>query len=125
MFVGIDVSGHRLDVHLRPSGAAFEVPRDDTGIAALVERLGPVAPALIMSEATGDFESAVAAGIAVRNVLYMAALTAVCWNPSIRDLYLRLRGRGRPAKSALATTMRKLLTVLNAILRDAKPWQNA
>ena len=307
MFVGIDVSKDRLDVHLRPSGEAFAVPRDDAGIAALVERLGPVAPALLVIEATGGFEIAVAAGIAgaglplavvnpaqvrafaratgrlaktdrldaaviahfaeavrpeprplpseaaqalaefvarrrqlvemigmernrqrtarsarviagiahtlkaletslaavdreiddevrgspvwraaedlltsvpgigritartllaelpelgridrrglaalvgvapvnrdsgamrahraiaggrtaVRNVLYMAALTAVRWNPPIRDLYLRLRGRGRPAKSALVAAMRKLLTVLNAILRDEKPWQNA
>ena len=46
MFVGIDVSKDRLDVHLRPSGEAFAVSRDGAGIAALVDRLGPLAPAL-------------------------------------------------------------------------------
>jgi transposase len=61
----------------------------------------------------------------VRNVLYMAALTATRCNPPIRDLYLRLRQRGRPAKAALVAAIRKLLTVLNAILREKRPWQNA
>jgi transposase len=62
---------------------------------------------------------------AVRRVLYMAALTATSWNPAIRTLYLRLRARGRPAKAALVAAMRKLLTILNAIMRDRRPWQNA
>ena len=44
-------------------------------------------------------------------------------NPAIRALYLRLRGRGRPAKAALVAAMRKLLTILNAIMRDRRPWQ--
>jgi transposase len=69
---------------------------------------------------------AIAGGRAtVRNVLYMAALAAVRWNPAIRDLYERLRARGRPAKAALVAAMRKLLTILNAILRDQRPWQSA
>jgi transposase len=62
---------------------------------------------------------------AVRNTLYMAALSAASWNPAIRTLYLRLRARGRPAKAALVAAMRKLLTILNAIMRDRRPWQNA
>src|SRR4051812_34708509 len=307
MFVGIDVSKDRLDVHLRPSGEAFAVSRDGAGIAALVGRLGPIGPVLVVLEATGGFEITVAAGIAgaglplavvnpaqvrafaratgrlaktdrldaeliahfaeavrpeprplaseaahalaemvarrrqlvemigmernrqrtarspkvlkgivptlkaletalaaidreiddevrgspawratedlltsvpgigritartliaelpelgnidrrrlaalvgvapinrdsgamlchraiaggpadVRRVLFMAAVTAIRWNPPIRDLYLRLRARGRPAKAALVAAMRKLLTILNAILRDGKPWRNA
>jgi transposase len=64
MFVGIDVSKDRLDVHLRPSGEAFAVSRDGAGIAALVDRLGPLAPGLVVLEATGGFEITVAAGIA-------------------------------------------------------------
>jgi transposase len=307
MFVGIDVSKDRLDVHLRPSGEAFVVSRDGVGITALVDRLGPIDPVLVVLEATGGFEITVAAGIAgaglalavvnpaqvrafaratgrlaktdrldaeliahfaeavrpeprplaseaaqglaemvarrrqlvemigmernrqrtarspkvlkgiartlkaleaalavidreiddevrgspvwratedlltsvpgigritartliaelpelgsidrrrlaalvgvapinrdsgamrghraiaggradVRRVVFMAAVTAIRWNPPIRDLYLRLRARGRPAKAALVAAMRKLLTILNAILRDGKPWQNA
>lgn len=58
----------------------------------------------------------------VRNVLCMAALAATRWNPVIRDRYLRLRNRGRPAKAALTAAMRKLLTILNAILRHQQPW---
>jgi transposase len=61
----------------------------------------------------------------VRHTLYMAALSATSWNPAIRTLYLRLRARGRPAKAALVAAMRKLLTILNAIMRDRRPWQNA
>ena len=64
---------------------------------------------------------AIAGGRAdVRRVLFMAAVTAIRWNPPIRDLYLRLRARGRPAKAALVAAMRKLLTILNAILRDGE-----
>lgn len=307
MFVGIDVSKDRLDVHVRPSGEVFAVNRDGPGIAAMTARLGPLAPTLVVIEATGGFEITVAAGIAaaglplavvnpaqirafaratgrlaktdrldaaaiahfaeavrpearplaseaaqglaelvgrrrqlvemigmetnrrhsarnpkvlrgiartlkaleaalaaidgeiddevrgspawraaedlltsvpgigpitvrtliaelpelgridrrslaalvgvaplnrdsgatrghraiaggrtgVRNVLYMAVLAAIRCNPPIRDLYLRLRGRGRPAKAALVAAMRKLLTILNAILRDGQPWQSA
>lgn len=55
----------------------------------------------------------------------MAALTAVRWNPAIAAFYRRLRDRGRPAKAALVAAMRKLLTILNAILRDRRPWQSA
>ena len=61
----------------------------------------------------------------MRHVLYMAALSATSWNPAIRSLNLRLRQRGRPAKPALVAAMRKLLTILNAIMRDARPWQSA
>jgi transposase len=307
MFVGIDISKDRLDVHLRPSGESFFVPRDGQGIAELAERLGARGPGLVVLEATGGFEITVAAGLAgarlplavvnpaqirafaraigrlaktdrldaeliarfaeqvrpeprpvqgeqaqtlaelvarrrqivemigmesnrrrqarsakvvrgiertlaalqaalaeldqeidgqvrgspawraaedlltsvpgigkitartliaelpelgrldrrriaalvgvaplnrdsgswrgrraiaggrsaVRNVLYMAALTATSWNPAIRSLYLRLRQRGRPAKAALVAAMRKLLTILNAIMRDHRPWQTA
>jgi transposase len=61
----------------------------------------------------------------VRNVLFMAALAAIRHNPVIRDLYDRLRRRGRPAKTALVAAIRKLLTILNAIIRDQRPWQSA
>jgi len=61
----------------------------------------------------------------VRNTLYMAALTAVRWNPAVRAAYERLRSRGAPPKAALVAAMRKLLTVLNAMLRRKTPWQSA
>lgn len=62
-FVGIDVSKDRLDVHLRPSGAAFGVARDGKGLEELVERLRAADPALVVVEATGGFEVTVAAAI--------------------------------------------------------------
>jgi transposase len=62
---------------------------------------------------------------AVRSVLYMAALTAARWNPVLRVFYRRLRQAGKPAKLALTAVARKLLVLLNAILRDARPWRYA
>jgi transposase len=61
---------------------------------------------------------------AVRSVLYMAALTAKKWNPTIRALYDRLKAAGKPTKVALVACTRKLLTILNAILRDGSPWRD-
>jgi transposase len=61
----------------------------------------------------------------VRRVLYMAALVAVRDNPLIAAFYARLTAAGRPKKVALVAAMRKLLTILNAILRDRSPWQPA
>ena len=55
----------------------------------------------------------------------MPTLTAIRRNPAIRALYERLVARGKPAKVAITAAMRKLLTVLNAILRDQTPWQPA
>ena len=53
VFVGIDVSKHRLDVRLRPSGESFAVDHDDQNVAVLVERLAALEPALVVLEATG------------------------------------------------------------------------
>jgi len=60
---------------------------------------------------------------AVRSVLYMATLTAVRFNPALAHFYQRLVAAGRPKKVALTAAMRKLLTILNAMLRDQRPWQ--
>jgi transposase len=64
VFIGIDVSQERLDVHVRPSGAAFAVARDGKGLEELVERLQGLSPQLIVMEATGGFETIVAAALA-------------------------------------------------------------
>lgn len=61
----------------------------------------------------------------VRRVLYMAALAAIRYNPIIAAFYGRLTAAGRPKKVALVAAMRKLLTILNAILRESRPWQPA
>ena len=61
----------------------------------------------------------------VRHVLYMATLSAIRHNAVIATFYLRLVNAGRPGKLALTAAMRKLLVILNAILRDQRPWQPA
>ena len=61
----------------------------------------------------------------VRNALYMAALVATRYNPVIKAIYQRLTARGRPKKVAVIACLRKLLTILNAILRDKTRWKNA
>jgi transposase len=61
----------------------------------------------------------------VRRVLYMAALVAIRHNPAIAAFYARLTAAGRPKKVALVAARRKLLTILNAILRERRPWQTA
>jgi transposase len=58
----------------------------------------------------------------VRTVLYMATLAATRSNPVIKSFYLRLQTAGKTKKVALTACMRKLLTILNAILRDRTPW---
>ena len=61
----------------------------------------------------------------VRAALYMAALVASRRNPLIAAFYQRLLAAGKPKKLALTACMRKLLTILNAIVRDRTPWQTA
>jgi transposase len=61
----------------------------------------------------------------VRAVLFMAALVASRHNPSLKAFRDRLVAAGKPKIVAIVATMRKLLTILNAIIRDSKPWQNA
>lgn len=58
----------------------------------------------------------------VRSALYMSIWSASKWNPVIRPFYERLRGAGKPAKVAQVACMRKLLTILNAMIRDHRPW---
>ncbi|MDE0671518.1 MAG: transposase [Caldilineaceae bacterium] len=54
----------------------------------------------------------------VRNVLYIATLSAVRWNPAIRTFCERLCQRGKAKKVAFVAAMRKRLVILNAIMRD-------
>lgn len=58
----------------------------------------------------------------VRTMLYMAALSAVRYNPPLRAHYQALLARGKAKQLALVACMRKLLITLNAMLRDAAPW---
>lgn len=59
----------------------------------------------------------------VRTALYMATLVATPWNPVIRSFYQRLRVAGKAPKAALVAALRKLLTILNAMVHDGTPWR--
>lgn len=61
----------------------------------------------------------------VRGVLFMAAMSAMRWNPILRTFHHRLRSAGKPKMVVLIAVARKLLTMLNAILRDRIKWQTA
>jgi transposase len=59
----------------------------------------------------------------VRAALYMGALVATRYNPVLKEFYGRLLGAGKPKKVALVACMRKLLSILNAVMRDRVPWR--
>lgn len=85
--VGIDVSKDRLDVHVRPLAQAFAVARDGAGLATLCERLKEVVPALVALEATGGYETVVAATLA------SAGLPVVVVNPGQVRSFARALGK--------------------------------
>jgi transposase len=76
IIVGIDVSKNRLDVALRPSGEIFAVERNSAGLDLLVARLKDLSPRIVALEATGGFETVVAAALAA------AGLPVVIVNPA-------------------------------------------
>jgi len=61
----------------------------------------------------------------VRSALYMAALSAITCNPPLKCFYRRLLAAGKPKMVALIAVARKILTILNAMLRERKQWQHA
>jgi transposase len=62
-FVGIDVAKHTLEVGLLPTNETFQVAHDDGGIDAIIARLRPLSPKLIVMEATGGLETVLAAAL--------------------------------------------------------------
>ncbi len=80
MFVGIDVSKEHLDVAIRPDGEAFRVGNNEAGFAELVKRLVPLAPTLVVLEATGGYEEGCSLALA------LAAVRTAVVNPrQVRD----------------------------------------
>ncbi len=87
-----------------------------------IAKLVGVAP-LVDQSGTSDKPRQVRGGRAqVRSVLYMAALVATRHNPVIKRFYQRLLAKGKPKKLALIAAMRKLLTILNDMVRRGEPW---
>jgi transposase len=62
---------------------------------------------------------------AVRTVLFMGAMVAKRHNPTLKAFFDRLVAAGKPKMVALIAVARKLLTILNAIIRDNRSWQTA
>ena len=60
----------------------------------------------------------------VRCSLYMAVVSALRFNSQIKSFYARLRLAGKPARLAITACIRKLATILNAMIRDAKSWKH-
>ena len=93
MFVGIDVSKDRLDVHIHPVGESFAVPRTEDGLEQLVTRLKSHDLAVIAIEATGGFEAMAVAALAA------AFLPVVVVNP--RQVHNFAKALGLNAKTDL------------------------
>lgn len=119
---GMDVAKERLDIAIRPSGERWSVANDDAGVAALVARLRPLGPGLIVCEATGGFER-----LAI-GTLAAAGLPVVVANPrQVRDF---ARATGQLAKTdaldagilaLFAERVRPTLeSVAEALLRSAQ-----
>ena len=58
----------------------------------------------------------------IRNVLYMAAITAIRWNPAIKAFAARLEKAGKPFKVIVTACLRKLLTIAHTLVKSNTPW---
>jgi transposase len=107
-YVGLDVAKAHLDLATEPPTAARRFPHDEAGLSAVVAHLRPLAPALIVLEATGGYEADVAAALAV------AGLPVAVVNPrQVRDFAKAL---GRLAKTDVLDA-----TVLAAFAARVRP----
>jgi transposase len=112
LFVGIDVSKDRLDVHAHPSGQSFATTRNGAGLAELVERLRAWEPALIAVEATGGFETTVAAALAA------ARLPVVVVNPAQVRHYAQALGKRAKTDAIDADVIARFAAATRPALRE-------
>jgi transposase len=87
LFVGIDISAQRLDVDTLPASQPFSKPHNEEGIASLVQHLKPLNPQIVLLEATGGYE------IAVAYALYEAGLPVVIMNPKVLRHFAKAIGK--------------------------------
>jgi transposase len=130
LYIGIDVSKDRLDVHVHPSGQSFATARNHAGLADLVERLGSLKPSLIAVEATGGFETVVAAALAGENLPVVVVNPAQVrhyaqalgkrakTDPIDAEVIARFAQATKPAVRALPDEMTRLLADLIARRRQ-------
>lgn len=109
--IGIDVSKDRLDVHVLPSREAFAVARNGEGISALCERLVPLAADAVALEATGGFETVVAAGLAA------AGLPVVVVNPAQVRAFARALGQRAKTDPIDAAVIARFVQATKPVIR--------
>lgn len=102
-----------------------EVPELGTLSGRRVAALVGVAPVARDSGRKSGARAIAGGRAGVRSALYMAILSAVRYNPAVRAFYARLRKAGKAVKVAQVAAMRKLLVILNAMVRDNHPWDPA
>jgi transposase len=90
-----------------------------------VARLAGLAPINADSGKKRGARHVEAGRTAIRRALYMAAVVAISANPVIMGFADRLRGKGYPFKYVAVAVMRKLVVIVNAVLRDGQPWNGA
>ena len=116
-FAGIDISKDTLDVHVLPDGLSFSVSRDDKGLEDLAARLLPMAPQLVAMEATGGFETMVAAALNSRG------LPGVVVNPAqVRHFAQALGKRAKtdPIDAAVIAAFAEAVRPKARLLPDAE-----
>ena len=109
--VGIDVSKERLDVHVEPAGEAFAVARDAAGLEALVERLKPLSVTAVAVEATGGFETVVAASLCA------ASLPVVVVNPAQVRAFAQALGKRATTDPIDAAVIARFVAATNPEIR--------
>lgn len=102
-----------------------ELPELGTLSARRVAALAGLAPVARDSGRKAGARRIAGGRAAVRSTLYMACLSAVRFNPVLRSFYARLRAAGKAVKVAQVAAMRKLLVILNAVVRDGRRWDPA
>ncbi len=112
VYVGIDVSKNRLDVHVLPEGHAFAVARDGEGVAELCARLGAnPAVKIVAVEATGGFEQTVAAGLAG------AGLPVVVVNPAQVRAFAKALGQRAKTDPIDAAVIARFVAATKPVVR--------
>ncbi len=84
-----------------------------------------VAPCIQQSGASKGSATISGGRFAVRRVLYMTTMAAICHNPLLKAFYKRLCDNGKKAKVAIVATMRKLIVILNSMVKKRVTWQAA
>jgi transposase len=114
--VGIDVSKDRLDVHVHPAGEAFAVARNAEGLDALIARLAPLKAQAVAVEATGGFETVVAASMGA------AGLPVIVVNPAQVRAFASALGKRAKTDAIDAAVIARFVAATNP---DVRPLPDA